>query len=197
MSLYCRYIGRRLPLFVGGDLGFRATRRVRGHLQRCGECYGLYQSFRRAHVALHRMGDAHEPAAVSEEFWPELRRRLRGGDRPARRQGRSRVVARVALAAGLLFTFGAGFLIGDPSILDGRPAEAEDRAKPLSPVAGDSPFSQFQRDFAEPVNHTIPSRVGSYYFPKSRFVLPQDGRQPESHYFPRPVRTSGGEDDFR
>lgn len=201
MSLYCRFISGRLPLFVGGDLGLRLTRLVRGHLQRCGPCHAAYQSFRRSYVALHRVGDAHEPEAVASEFWPELKKRLRGDRRPlARVLGAPRfsAVRRVSVAAGVLVSFGAGFLIGDPALLLAL--------RRGSPAGGGSPSERPQAlvlpgdEFRAPVNHVTPRNVGSYYLRQTEIVPPKKKKSgiPAERRSPVvPVGTSGGEDDFR
>lgn len=202
MSLYCRFISGRLPLFVGGDLGLRLTRLVRGHLQRCGPCHAVYQSFRRSYVALHRVGDAHEPEAVATEFWPELKRRLRGDRRPLARlasPSRFTAVRRVSVAAGVLVAFGAGFLMGDPALLSTFRG---------SSASGDSPSSRAQAlnlpsdEFRAPVNHVTPRNVGSYYLRQTEVVPPKKTQNKNAGPTDRPlpvvpVRTSGGEDDFR
>jgi hypothetical protein len=201
LSLYCRFIERRLPLFVGGDLGLRWTRLVRGHVQRCGPCAASYQSFRRAYVALHRAGDAREPAAVSDEFWPELRRRLRGDRRGPARGAASRrrllIVSRVAVAAGVLAAFGTGFLLGDPKLVPSirggaGPAEVGDVARPQA--------TWLPPDFGEPVNHVTHRNVDSYYLGETRVVAPKGARLDDSRSAPLvPLRTSVTEEehDFR
>jgi hypothetical protein len=197
LNIYCRFIGGRLPLFVGGDLSFRMTRIVRGHLQKCGQCHAVYQSYRRSYVALHRIGDAHEPEAVAEEFWPELRQRLRGDRRPLRRiktMSGSLFARRVAVAAGVLFAFGTGFLIGDPTIFPTgsgvRPGGGEAAASRPQPLALPSEFGQH-------VNDVTPRNVDSYYLRETRIVPPKKSLAEDPRFLGVPIRAAGGEDDFR
>jgi hypothetical protein len=186
-----------LPLFVGGDLSRRATRRVRGHLQRCGPCHALYQSYRRSYVSLHRAGDAQEPEAVAEGFWPELAERLRNDrSRPRRRLGRvgSGSLGRIAVAATLLVAFGAGFFLADLNFR-GRAAGPSG-----SPAGGGESFAPIIRpEFSTPVYASpddwdgvdldVPGRVDSFHFRKK---LPSTGyRTVEPRYRPVAIPAAG------
>jgi hypothetical protein len=61
----CRRSGKKVPLYIGGELGERAARRLGRHLEGCSDCRGKAEEFR---AALARIRTA---ARGDELDWPE------------------------------------------------------------------------------------------------------------------------------
>lgn len=156
----CPPIGRRLALFVGGDLDAADAGRVRSHLRGCASCRGRASALLQAHRTLRAAAECPAPAGVDEAFFARLHGRVMERVReagapavPVRARGRTRLLGALAaaslFASGLLLTGGS-----EPGLLDRSairapdpPREAPARRPALQPLsfrpAGERPGAGF------------------------------------------------------
>lgn len=73
MGWECLRVRRQLPLWVGGDLTDRDSKRVERHVRDCPECHERSKALGRAREAL--VGCAEE-VNVDGSLWPEVERQL-------------------------------------------------------------------------------------------------------------------------